>query len=119
MTEALTIATAPWILSMVGGESAVTDYMWTVARIPNVTVRFVRGRKMMTLGALFDEFGAALQFPYYFGENMAAFSECISDLSWISGDAYVICIIDSELVLSESSNELMLFMKVMSRVAEG
>lgn len=46
-------------------------------------VRAVRGRKARTLDRLFDEFAAALQFPYYFGENWAAFRDCISDLDWL------------------------------------
>lgn len=46
----------------------------------NLLVRRVRGRKMRTLNGLFDEMSAALQFPYYFGENWAAFDECISEI---------------------------------------
>jgi hypothetical protein len=36
----------------------------------------VRGRKMRTRNALYDELGAALQFPSYFGENWNAVHEC-------------------------------------------
>jgi hypothetical protein len=48
-----------------------------------LVVRAIRGRKARTLGALFDEFAAAFQFPYYFGENWAAFRDCITDLDWL------------------------------------
>ena len=40
----------------------------------------------------FDECAAALQFPCYFGENWNAFDECITDLSWLPADAYVLLI---------------------------
>ena len=40
----------------------------------------LRGRKMTTLRQLFDEFAAALQFPYYFGANKDAFDECLSEV---------------------------------------
>lgn len=48
-----------------------------------LVVRAIRGRKARTVEALFDEFAAALQFPYYFGENWSAFGECIADLDWL------------------------------------
>jgi len=47
-----------------------------------ITVR-LRGSKMKDYQGLYNEFGAALQFPYYFGENWNAFDECIKDLSWL------------------------------------
>jgi hypothetical protein len=50
---------------------------WQEARL---VVRSVRGRKMTTTAQLYDEFAAALQFPPYFGENWAAFDECLSDM---------------------------------------
>jgi hypothetical protein len=52
-------------------------------RDAGLTVRSVRGRKMRTVQGLFDEIAAALQFPYYFGENWAAFSECLADMDWL------------------------------------
>lgn len=52
-------------------------------RDAGLTVRSVRGRKMRTVGGLFDEMAAALQFPYYFGENWPAFDECLADMDWL------------------------------------
>src|SRR5262249_52404434 len=57
---------------------------------PRAVVRVIRGRKSRTVRAFFDEVSAALQFPYYFGENWAAFDECITDLDWLAGDAYLL-----------------------------
>lgn len=48
-----------------------------------LTIRAVRGRKMRTVHGLFDEMAAALQFPYYFEENWAAFDECLADMDWL------------------------------------
>jgi Barstar (barnase inhibitor) len=57
---------------------------WTTA---GITVRTVRGRKMRGYQGLFDEFAAAWQFPWYFGENSSAFDECLADLSWLPAPA--------------------------------
>lgn len=48
-----------------------------------LVVRAIRGRKARTLEGFFDEFAAAFQFPYYFGENWAAFRDCMTDLDWL------------------------------------
>lgn len=70
------------------------------------TARVVRGRKMKLLQSVFDEFAAALQFPLYFGENLNAFNECISELDDLPpGDGYVVVVTDPHLVLSEGSQK--------------
>jgi hypothetical protein len=72
---------------------------------PRVVVRFLRGNKMRTVNSLFDEFAAALQFPYYFGENWNAFDECLTDLAWLPGDVYILIITNSEATLATEEDE--------------
>ncbi len=80
-------------------ESALYLAMFQWAQ-QGLTVRVVRGRKMWTERALFDEFAAALQFPLYFGENRNAFNECIADLEALSaGGGYVVVITEPDDVL--------------------
>ena len=57
------------------GEAA---HRWEAA---GLCARAVRGWKMRTVTALFDEISSALQFPLYFGENWAAFDECLTGLA--------------------------------------
>jgi hypothetical protein len=70
-------------------------------------VREVRGRRMPTVAALFDEFAAALQFPYYFGENKDAFDECLRELDEFLGSAagYVIVVRDATRLLSREPDQ--------------
>jgi Barstar (barnase inhibitor) len=56
---------------------------------------------MPTTEAMFNEFAAALQFPYYFGGNWAAFDECLADLSWLPATGYIITIFDSADLLAK------------------
>jgi hypothetical protein len=95
----------PWCLALEGTAQEVTGtgYAWAGA---GLTVRVLRGRKMRTYQGLFDECGAALQFPWYFGENGNAFSECITDLSWLPPQAgYVFLITEPAEVLSATDDD--------------
>jgi hypothetical protein len=84
---------------------------------PQTIVRMVRGKKMTSPAALFDEFAAALQFPCYFGNNWNAFDECIADLDWLPGDAYIITIVDARQVLRDQPGELDVFFRILRSVA--
>ncbi|MCL2535993.1 MAG: barstar family protein [Nocardiaceae bacterium] len=72
-------------------------------------VRHVRGRRMPTVPALFDEFAAALQFPYYFGRNKDAFDECFGEIGETVGDAPVVLVLDADVLLTEQPTELSWF----------
>lgn len=67
--------------------------------------RLIRGTKSKTVSQFFDEVAAALQFPLYFGENWNAFKDCITDLEWIVGDAYILLVSDAASLLSEADSE--------------
>ena len=105
--ERLYLPRAPYLHVLGANISEVTDFALALPKYSRlrVIVRFLRGKKMASLSSLYDEFGAALQFPYYFGENWDAFSECITDLEWIPADVYVLVITDSQSVLAEESDE--------------
>lgn len=52
---------------------------WDTWEKAGLTLRMARGQEMRTVDGLFDEMAAALQFPSYFGENWAAFEECLAE----------------------------------------
>lgn len=77
---------------------------WSAA---NLTARITRGRKMRSLGGLFDEFAAAWQFPLYFGENRDAFDETLADLDSVDPRAGIVVVItepEQVLIDAETSN---------------
>ncbi len=114
----LTQIRAPWIFSFFGTASEITDSLRSFATTSRINVRFVRGSKMQTVTAMFDEIAAALQFPYYFGGNWAALDECIADLSWIAGDGLVLCVLDAPLLLLSDREQIHLFIKIVTGAAE-
>jgi len=98
--EALLSIRPPFLHLLAGGVSDITDFAWSLAASnDDVVVRCLRGQKMLTVERLFDEFAAALQFPYYLGENWPAFHECLTDLSWLPGRAYILFIWDTAMLL--------------------
>ena len=46
-------------------------------------ISYLRGKRCKTEDDFLIEVSASFQFPYYYGENWAAFDECIQDLEWI------------------------------------
>lgn len=71
---------------------------------------------MATVQGLYDEFAAALQFPYYFGNNGAAFDECMTDLGWLPASTYVLTIFDSAELLVKEFTQLDLFLEAFERI---
>ncbi|QBS43088.1 barstar family protein [Nocardia sp. CS682] len=83
-------------------------------------VRELRGAKMRTVARVFDEIAAALQFPYYFGENKDAFDECLRDLDDFVGEGagYVVVLRDSDDLLAEEPAERAWFAEAMRDCAD-
>lgn len=96
----------PYLHAAIDDVPAVSQHMYTLRERGLVAVR-LRGQKMRTVPALFDEFGAALQFPYYFGENWDAFDECLTDLDWLGYEVpgYVLFVTSASQVLTDSPTD--------------
>ncbi|MFB7721670.1 barstar family protein [Nocardia sp. NPDC056100] len=81
--------------------------------------RELRARKMRTVAEVFDEFAAAFQFPYYFGQNKDAFDECLRDLDEFVGPAqgYVVVVRNAALLLTDQPAERDWFAEAMTDAA--
>jgi RNAse (barnase) inhibitor barstar len=95
--EILTRPGRPWLHRLVASTSDLCDAVAAIeAAAPGrVAARIVRGRKATTKAAFLDEAAAALQFPYYFGNNWDAFYDCVTDLSWLHAESGVVCVADA------------------------
>jgi RNAse (barnase) inhibitor barstar len=94
---------AHWLHVATADPAEVADAVAALNRYPGTVARVLRGPKMRTAAGLFDEFAAALQFPAYFGENWDALDECLTDLSWLPAQRYLIAITTAPEVLSRAS----------------
>jgi RNAse (barnase) inhibitor barstar len=100
--------------------SETCDFAWSLQATAgqHAVVRIVRGSKARTAPDLFDEFAAALQFPYYFGENWDALDECLADLEWLVGDAYILFFTDTPQLLDrESAGQFALLLDLLEKTA--
>jgi Barstar (barnase inhibitor) len=80
-------------------------------RDPSINVRFIRGKRCRSSSRLFQEWAAALQFPYYFGHNWDAFNECICDLDWIKPTRHLIFITNADQILRDEERVLSSFVR--------
>lgn len=80
-----------------------------------MVVKKIEGSKCETLDGLFAEFTEVLQFPDYFGNNWAAFDECLNDLDWLPGEAYLLLIEDTDQVITTSDNSFKIFVETLMR----
>ena len=111
----------PYFHIVVGSRQQFGDYSYKLnyeRGLLQFAVRVVRGNKMTRLDDLFDEFAAAFQFPYYFGENYPAFDECLRDLGWLPAKGYVLLIPDSASLLSDESLERSTFIRILAQVCQ-
>ncbi|MBI5027084.1 MAG: barstar family protein [Nitrospirae bacterium] len=109
----------PWIHLVKCSEREVDNFSNYLISQAVAVVRVLRGKRCTTKSGLFDEFASALQFPYYFGENWDAFDECLSDLEWLKGNAYIFLISQANEILSkESDEELQRFIDILKNIAE-
>lgn len=110
----------PWFYRVLCDFSELTNLAWSLQSVNacRVAVRCVRGSHSHTFDALFDEVSAALQFPYYFGRNMNALSECLADLSWLPADAYILVVSSaSELLSNEGPHDRRALFQLLDGVA--
>lgn len=109
-----TVGPPNFYVTTIGLSEFANLYLQLTSSHKEAVIRMIRGKKSKTLDAFYNEVGAALQFPYYFGENWPAFDECINDLDWVPGDAYLLLISRADLLLCEEPVEFPVLMRLLA-----
>ncbi|MFD6157574.1 barstar family protein [Nocardia sp. NPDC060256] len=81
----------------------------------------VRGQHMATTSKLFAEFAGAFRFPAYFGQNWAAFDECMTDLDeWLppGRQGYALAVWNADAVLVKEKAALAILIKSLDFIQE-
>lgn len=105
----------PFLHLVVGSRPDFYNYAWKwfFYEEKKIISRIIRGWKTTIADDLFNEFAAAFHFGSYFGENWAAFDECINDLDWLPADAYLLFISDLDKLLQFEPNDFRIFMEIL------
>lgn len=102
---ALSRTDQPWIYAVAATEEAVANLPFQLTEDNDPAVRILRGRKMSSGNAAFNEISAALQFPYYFGENWNAVIDCLRDLAWMPGSGYLFVVTAADQLFNEDPTQ--------------
>lgn len=79
-------------------------------------ISYLRGKRCSTEELFFYEVSASFQFPDYFGENWAAFDECICDLEWLDFTKIFIIVDDFEAMFAGNKETQDLLIKYFENV---
>lgn len=91
---------APWVLGFCGDFCVLNDYLESFqASEPGAVVIILEGSRMTTDTAFYDEISDKLSFPDYFGRNLNALNECLTDLSWLDFNALVLVVQNADQAL--------------------
>ncbi len=83
-----------------------------------LAVFHVKGKNVQTKERFLTVFAEALQFPDYFGSNWDALEDCLTDLSWLSADGFVIVYDHFDVFLKHDPDEADTALDILSDSAE-
>lgn len=78
------------------------------------SVLTLRGKKCQNKEGFFNEWGAVLQVPHYFGENWAALNDILYENDWLPGTIFLIT--DAHLFLKDAAErDFQVFIEIMDK----
>jgi hypothetical protein len=96
----------PWIFRADAPPAIIKDSVQRLlSREPGFRLFVLDGSVMRTWGALYDELTHEFGLPAYFGRNLNALDECLTDPDWLNAKGVVILVQDAERVLKDEPPE--------------
>jgi RNAse (barnase) inhibitor barstar len=80
---------------------------------PEFAVAVLDGTAGGTRAGFFQELAVALHFPDYFGRNWDAVYDCLTDLSWLPADGYVLVLDGFEQLATNEPGQWEILLKVL------
>ncbi|MEV6285896.1 barstar family protein [Kribbella sp. NPDC051770] len=107
----------PWVLVADFGSPSF-EVMVGELRAGGGVVIAVDGAQATTSDGVFEQFAQAAVLPEYFGRNWPALGECLADLEWLPGTAYVVTVENADRLLEDEPLSRGAFARMIKRVAE-
>lgn len=122
MSEALisapaAVADTRWGYVLIGSERDADLSATAQAAAGSATVRILRGQRCGSVTGLYREWAAALQFPYYFGNNWDAFDECVNDLARLGSLPVILYVTNVQRVLTNADEGFATLMDALAKAA--
>lgn len=76
----------------------------------------INAERMQAVDGLFREYVREFRFPEYFGWNWPAFSECMTELSWLPATSYLTVIDEADLLLRDEPADLPTFLRHLANI---
>lgn len=94
-------------------------FSYTKPKERGVVIRYLRGHRSGTAAEVFHEWAAALQFPYYFGNNWDAFEECVNDLAWLKPKTRILFLTEIEKIMPRDDRGFTILMDILKLALRG
>jgi RNAse (barnase) inhibitor barstar len=112
----LSITSDPWVLRTVAPFKQLLSQIELSASIQVVVLE---GGGMRSTEGFYAEIANKMKLPDYYGKNLNALDECVTDLEWIDyGLPVVVIVRDAELMLNNDRELLHGFLDVMTSAGE-
>lgn len=118
LIEAIKVLQEPYIHLVIGKREEFKKIYIKLAETDidkeKIFYSMIEGKNCQKVEDLFQEFATKLKFPNYFGENWAAFDECLNDLEWLDSEKFVLFIKDFDKVLIGDGEEFKVFVNILN-----
>ena len=110
--------TAPWVLRSVGLYDELLSQIKSGA-MKAIQLVELDGGSMQVAADFYNEVSSKLKLPDYFGRNLNALDECVTDLEWVDGNSAVVIVVrNADLMLKGERDLFEGFVDVMTSAGE-
>ena len=120
LNEVVTKIGSPWVVKTIMGENDFLNSL-LVGDVNEFDCGLFMfdARKMHSYSSFYDEMCEVMHFPDYFGRNLNALGECLSDLDWLGCDRYIIYIANAdELLIQENEDDVEKLVELFEKIAQ-